>query len=316
MSGSNVVTFNVGGQVFQISQKLLYQFPYSKLARSALENNQKYPIFFDRDGIKFGLILDYMRDGKVYLPISVSVDAFKAELSFYDFHDIDTIPILCSIDEINRASSCRGFIEFNQKANRFLKKISKAHRKLETQAYCLNFFTEVIETYKITEGESVFEVFLGDASLLGKGMFTYCNEHLKDIGITIHANGFKHLYEDDGSLSRACIVNISINPLGTEKRRHEKIIGSSLEEHRKRRALDTCYSDSNHVDDYSVHINVGTHINEAGMKVINGASTVSNDSIDISSTSSKVENAKLLKEDMECYDSVGEEAVIKMESNA
>lgn len=120
---SNAVTFNVGGQVFQISQKLLFQFPCSKLAKSASENNQQYPIFFDRDGIKFGLILDFMRDGQVYLPITVSVDAFKAELSFYDFHDIDNIPILRNIDEINQTSSCRGFIEFNQKANRFLKKI-------------------------------------------------------------------------------------------------------------------------------------------------------------------------------------------------
>lgn len=154
---------------------------------------------------------------------------------------------------------------------------------------------------------------------MDKDIFTFCNEHLKDIGVIIYANAFKHLYEDGGSLSRACIVNISVNPLGIEKRRHEKITGSTLEQHRKRRTLehDACYSDGHNVDDSIGRIDTNTHMNEARMGCTNGASTVSDDSNDMPFTSSKVEyvEAKVLKEDTECNDSVVEEATIKMESD-
>ena len=177
----------------------------------------------------------------------------------------------------------------------------------------------------------MFEVFLGDSTLLGrKDMLTFCNEHLKkEFGFIIHANGFKNLYEDDGSLSRACIVKISANPI-PEKRRHEKVTSSSLEQHRKRRIRTThpnhstptihyparC-SDGDNVDDSSISIDAA-QINKDRIKIISRRGyTLSDKCNDKSFTIQEVESASCnkLQKDIRCDDSVNEGVAIKMESD-
>ena len=97
-----VVAFNVGGKVFEVSHSLLASFPESSLAKKGLTvrtpvdsknetDMSKSTIFLDRDSDRFRLCLDYMRDGKVHLPIHVSKDALLNELDHYGIAPLGTV---------------------------------------------------------------------------------------------------------------------------------------------------------------------------------------------------------------------------------
>ena len=86
-----VIKFNVGGVRYEVSQSLLDSYPDSMLAQSASENWQKDPneeIFIERNGLRFQFVLDYLRDGHVNLPGSVSKAALLTDLKFYGFESV------------------------------------------------------------------------------------------------------------------------------------------------------------------------------------------------------------------------------------
>lgn len=87
-----VVTFNVGGTIYQVSRSLLASFPDTMLARIASETwqsadqeeeEEEKPIFIDRDGHRFRFCLDYMRDGQMFLPMTVRKEAVIQDLEYY-----------------------------------------------------------------------------------------------------------------------------------------------------------------------------------------------------------------------------------------
>lgn len=116
MADSKVVAFNVGGRVYEVRRSLLDSFPNTLLARAASEVWQSSdndtgeggdtriysvkPISIERDGERFRYCLDYMRDGKVRLPLTESKAALLHELQYYGFEDVDGN----SIDSISPSS--------------------------------------------------------------------------------------------------------------------------------------------------------------------------------------------------------------------
>ena len=81
---AETVKFNVGGQVYQVSRSLLEMYPDSMLATSASDKWQtEAEIFIERDGTRFKFVLDYLRDGRVTLPITESKEMLIAELNYY-----------------------------------------------------------------------------------------------------------------------------------------------------------------------------------------------------------------------------------------
>lgn len=89
------VTFDVGGKHYTVSRSLLESFPNTKLAKDAsnvwTNNNGNQiiePIFIERDGDRFQWIIDYMRDGMVSLPCSISKEALMNDMKSLGF-DID-----------------------------------------------------------------------------------------------------------------------------------------------------------------------------------------------------------------------------------
>ena len=75
---SHLFKFNVGGVRYEVSQSLLDANPNTMLAKSASKQWNEDPdadIFIERDGARFGLVLDYIRDGRVSLPVTLSKDA-------------------------------------------------------------------------------------------------------------------------------------------------------------------------------------------------------------------------------------------------
>mmetsp|Transcript_5560 Transcript_5560/g.7859 ORF Transcript_5560/g.7859 Transcript_5560/m.7859 type:complete len:198 (-) Transcript_5560:102-695(-) len=83
---TEVVKFDIGGQLYKVSRSLLEKHPESMLTKSASEQWQEdseAEIFIERDGFRFRYILDYMRDDKVTLPRTESREMIIAELEYY-----------------------------------------------------------------------------------------------------------------------------------------------------------------------------------------------------------------------------------------
>jgi hypothetical protein len=82
----DTVKFNVGGRHFGVSRTLIDANPDSMLSKLISEtwvNDPKTPIFIDRDGDKFSLVLDYLRYGSIELPIVTPEAMFLRELDYY-----------------------------------------------------------------------------------------------------------------------------------------------------------------------------------------------------------------------------------------
>jgi hypothetical protein len=127
MSRTQTVTFNVGGEKFQVARSLLDFYPDSVLAKSISERwkqpdqDAKEEIFFDRCPQLFRQVLEYLRNKKVHLPITVSKNAVLSELEYYCVDDVEEE----AIDEsLTRRDQClkRGkndVDESNKESNQF-----------------------------------------------------------------------------------------------------------------------------------------------------------------------------------------------------
>jgi K+ channel tetramerisation domain. len=96
---TSIVTFNVGGTRYQVSRSLLDQFPHSMLSKSASkqwQEDRESEIFIERNGVRFQYVLDYMRDGKVGLPVSQTKTSILAELEYFGIDVADKTVGDCS----------------------------------------------------------------------------------------------------------------------------------------------------------------------------------------------------------------------------
>ena len=90
------VHFNVGGTPYQVSRSLLEQHADTMLARMASETWQgedppEEAMFVERDGGRFGYVLDFMRDGQVSLPAKgkITEESLLKELTYFGFLNVD-----------------------------------------------------------------------------------------------------------------------------------------------------------------------------------------------------------------------------------
>lgn len=83
---TDTVQFNIGGTPYKVSRSILESHPNTMLAKSATVQWQEDPeaeIFIERNGNRFQYVLDYMRDGKVVLPVTESKESLLADLEYY-----------------------------------------------------------------------------------------------------------------------------------------------------------------------------------------------------------------------------------------
>ena len=67
--------------------------PNTMLARSAHElwhTDPESVIFLERNGERFQYVLDYLRDGRAYLPMGIPKEALMGDLEYYGLDSIDT----------------------------------------------------------------------------------------------------------------------------------------------------------------------------------------------------------------------------------
>jgi hypothetical protein len=91
METSKTINLNVGGTTYEVSRSLIEAYPHSMLARLVSDTWQqetKSKIFIDRNGLRFQYILDYMRDKKVHLPITIPKAALVKDLEYFGFHNV------------------------------------------------------------------------------------------------------------------------------------------------------------------------------------------------------------------------------------
>ena len=93
-----VVHFNVGGKRFKVPRTLLLRHPNTVLTLKAnhqLHSNSKKEVVLTGDGVRFKCVLDYLRgDGFVFLPMTVSMEAFLADLAHFRIDIVETRKIL------------------------------------------------------------------------------------------------------------------------------------------------------------------------------------------------------------------------------
>jgi len=95
MSSKGVVKFNVGGIIYEVARSLLEAHPDTMVARMVSEEWQQEKleagIFIERDGSRFKYFLDYLRDGKISLPLSESKEAIVDDLKYYGIDPEDRV---------------------------------------------------------------------------------------------------------------------------------------------------------------------------------------------------------------------------------
>ena len=94
LAAGATVTFDVGGTHFKVAQSTVQQFPESMLAvvisdrwedRSIDVNPlESKPLFIDRNPIRFGFVLDFLRDGEVHLPHTTTVEEMMLEMDYFN----------------------------------------------------------------------------------------------------------------------------------------------------------------------------------------------------------------------------------------
>jgi hypothetical protein len=83
---ATTVRLNVGGVNFEVSRSLIAHHGYSMLSRLVSDTWQADPeaiIFIDRDGETFRHCLDFLRYGRVSLPLTVAPKAFLRDMDYY-----------------------------------------------------------------------------------------------------------------------------------------------------------------------------------------------------------------------------------------
>jgi K+ channel tetramerisation domain. len=83
---TSTVLFNIGGHPYRVSKSLLDSQPNSMLTRIASKqwHIDESEIFIDRNGSRFQYVLDYLRDGRVILPVSECKETIVSELEYYN----------------------------------------------------------------------------------------------------------------------------------------------------------------------------------------------------------------------------------------
>ena len=96
---TETVKFDVGGRKYKVARSLLEAYPTTMLAMSTSilwHDNADEEVYIERNGDRFAYCLDYLRDKKVTLPLSIPREAVFDDLRYYGVCDIDESAIAYS----------------------------------------------------------------------------------------------------------------------------------------------------------------------------------------------------------------------------
>ena len=144
---------NVGGTKYEVSDSLLDQFQDSMLRRITsdtwndtdvfLDPDQNQEIFIERDGARFQFVLDYMRDGKVVIPLSVPRTQLISDMEYYGI-DFNESQIILNVadpkDLFYELATYRDFFQSTQK------EIDARYQKIVVEKVACTIASKYFET--------------------------------------------------------------------------------------------------------------------------------------------------------------------------
>ncbi len=81
------IKLNVGGYKYEESPSVFQAYPDSKLWQKILDHQAKFSpdteIFIRGNGTMFHFVMDYLRNDRVFLPVTISRETFMNELTHY-----------------------------------------------------------------------------------------------------------------------------------------------------------------------------------------------------------------------------------------
>lgn len=151
------VIFNVSGTIYEVSDTLLGRHPETMLARigSCVSRVPPLlPIHIGRDAGRFRYVLDYMRDGRVVLPLfqpgAPPKESILYELDYYGFIDVDASSISVEQTTVRTARCLVDMKEtFDREIGELDHKVESCEAQIgyKTMAYhCSNHFVRTGET--------------------------------------------------------------------------------------------------------------------------------------------------------------------------
>jgi hypothetical protein len=84
---SDIVNLDVGGVHYSVARSTIMKYEDTMLAKLVSEKwspkSSEAPIFVDRDGERFKYILDFFRDGEIFVPNTVPIDSVRKDAVFF-----------------------------------------------------------------------------------------------------------------------------------------------------------------------------------------------------------------------------------------
>lgn len=145
------VSFNVGGQIFQVSRYLLDKHSETMLGTASSGYDSPEPIFLDGDAAIFAQVLIYLRHGSITLPMTIPKDMFVKELEYYD---VAICPGSVKSDsEVNWSANMLARLseDIKDQSNSLkdqsnsLKEIANSHRAVVKSLRVLNNFGDAVK---------------------------------------------------------------------------------------------------------------------------------------------------------------------------
>ena len=146
---ATTVRLNVGGVNFEVSRSLIAHHGYSMLSRLVSDTWQADPeaiIFIDRDGETFRHCLDFLRYGRVSLPLTVAPKAFLRDMDYYGIA-VDDASMVDVGGPFAQAATC--IVECR-------KQIRAEIHDVETRLACLEIADECFARYGL-DGRLTFQ---------------------------------------------------------------------------------------------------------------------------------------------------------------
>jgi hypothetical protein len=84
---TEIVNLNVGGIQYSVARSTIMKYEETMLAKLVSEKwnpqSNEAPIFIDRNGERFNLILDFYRDGQIIVPNAFAIDAVRNDALYF-----------------------------------------------------------------------------------------------------------------------------------------------------------------------------------------------------------------------------------------
>ncbi|KAF7689524.1 putative potassium channel regulatory protein isoform X1 [Silurus meridionalis] len=144
MKGQDLITFNVGGQIFTTKVSTIRRHPKSRFARMLDDADPEFKVvnsqvFIDRDWGLFRLILEYVRTGRITLSGEFETEELLREAEFYN---------ISALADFLRSNNCHAkneILELRfviQEPQSFFKVFSSKSTTLDVLASRISVFIE------------------------------------------------------------------------------------------------------------------------------------------------------------------------------